>query len=277
MDKQVDPNAVVSFGILADLQYCNAPPLKNRHFKNAPEKLLQAISEFNKHPLDFVVNLGDTIDRDWTSFDEILPVFNHLNFPLYHVLGNHDYEVEDQYKSMVHGKSGNQKNYDFSIRNWRFIVLDGNEISTYANLPGEANHRKANDWLMRPKVNSNFWNGGIGMEQLSWLERKLEKATEIHENVILFCHFPLYPSHRHNLLNDDEVLQSIIKFDCIKVWFNGHNHDGNYGLYNDIHFVNLKGMVETEFQVAYSIVNLSGDNLIIQGFGNEISAKLNIQ
>jgi hypothetical protein len=27
---------------------------------------------------------------------------------------------------------------------------------------------------------------------------------------------------------------------------NGHNHEGNFGLFEDIHFVNVKGMVEGE-------------------------------
>ena len=126
--------SLVSFGIVADLQYCDAPPFKNRFFRNSTHKLKSAIAEFNKNDLDFVINLGDLIDRDWASFNEILPFFAQLNTPVHHVLGNHDYEVEPQYKKRIHKKLGIEKYYDFSIENWRFIILDGNELSTFANL-----------------------------------------------------------------------------------------------------------------------------------------------
>ena len=35
-------------------------------------RLTEAVSDFNRRDLDFCANLGDAIDRDWTSFDVIL-------------------------------------------------------------------------------------------------------------------------------------------------------------------------------------------------------------
>jgi hypothetical protein len=72
-----------------------------------------------------------------------------------------------------------------------------------------------------------------------------------------------------------EILEILGQYDCVKLWFNGHNHHGNYGAYHNIHFVNVKGMVETEYDVAFCIVQLSDDTIKINGFGTEISAKLN--
>jgi len=190
------------------------------------------------------------------------------------VLGNHDYEVEDQFNSDVHKKIGTSKYYDFLVKNWRFVVLDGNEISAYANVKGTENYAHAENYLAEGKVNSNFWNGAIGPGQLAWLEGKLEKAAKNNELVIIFCHFPIYPSHKHNLLNDNEVLQLIKKYNCVKAWVCGHNHEGNYGMYNDTHFVNLKGMVDTEHQLAFGIFKLYNDRIELQGFGSEISARL---
>jgi len=267
----------ISFGVLADLQYCDADHFKDRHFRNSKHKLARIIEDFNNQKLDFIINLGDTIDRDWISYNEILPLFKEFQSPVYHVLGNHDYEVEDYRKSQVPESIGTDKYYDFSIGNWRFIVLDGNEISTYANLAGSENYVKAEKLLTEQNVNSNFWNGGIGNEQLIWLKEKLQKAGKNHEKVVLFCHFPLYPVDRHNLLNDFELLDIIHQHSCVKAWFNGHNHHGNYGMLHDTHFVNVKGIVETETATAYSIVHLHNDHLEIHGKGDEISARLIIE
>ena len=46
----------ISFGAIADLQYCDAEPEINRYFRNAPQKLKSAINEFNCHKLDFIIN-----------------------------------------------------------------------------------------------------------------------------------------------------------------------------------------------------------------------------
>jgi hypothetical protein len=268
----------ISFGVIADLQYCDADPEHDRYFRNSPKKLMSAISEFNKNKLQFIINLGDTIDRNWKSFDGIIPIFKYAQVPVHHVLGNHDYEIEDDFKKQVPVKIGTERYYDFSINGWLFIILDGNEISTYAHPESAEGHLKGKMLLKKLEdqgvMNANFWNGGIGQEQLKWLESCLSKADKNEEKVIIFCHFPIYPEHRHNLLNDREILNLIINYDCFKCWINGHNHDGNYGMYHNKHFVNLKGMVDTEFESAFSIIELYDDHLRINGSGNEISARL---
>lgn len=268
----------ISFGAIADLQYCDAEPQINRYFRNAPKKLTAAIDEFNQHNLDFIINLGDTIDHDWKSYNGILPIFEGAKSPVHHVLGNHDYEIEDQYKAKVPKKLGTKRYYDFSLSQWRFIVLDGNEISTFANFESSDFYIKGEALLQELKdrgvVNANFWNGGIGEEQLTWLESRLSLASQKKEMVVIFCHFPIFPEHRHNLLNDKVLLEAITKYDCFKIWINGHNHDGNYGMLKDKHFVNLKGMADTEFETTYSIFTLFDDYIQIQGYGNEISARL---
>jgi hypothetical protein len=55
---------------------------------------------------------------------------------------------------------------------------------------------------------------------------------------------------------------------------NGHNHRGNYAFQNGIHFVNLKGMVETETENAFSIISFSDKQIEIKGFGREESRNL---
>ena len=276
MKNQQKEIAEISFGVIADLQYCDADPYLNRYFRNATKKLRKSIAEFNTHDLQFIINLGDTIDRKWESFDEILPYFKSAKSMVYHVLGNHDYEVDDALKSQVPARIGTERYYDFSINPWRFIVLDGNEISTYANLEGTENFMKAEKLLARQVVNANFWNGAIGEDQLSWLDKKLAKANKNHEKVVIFCHFPIYPAHKHNLLNDSELLQILEKYNCVNAWICGHNHHGNYGMYHNLHFINLKGIVDTEHELAFGIISLTKDSLILKGHGSEVSARLKL-
>lgn len=273
-------NAPVSFGVIADLQYADADALKNRYFRNAPKKLKDAIKIFNKEQLDFVVNLGDMIDNDIKSFDGILPLFQQIKSPVYHVLGNHDYEVEADQKEHIHTLLGIQKYYFFQVKGWRFVVLDGNEISTFANMKGSHKHREAEQKLLElerlQKPNAKFWNGGISAEQVHWLKRTLDDALTSGEKVIIFCHYPVSPLNKHNLWNDDEILNLLKEYCNVKLWLSGHNHHGNYGRYGDVHFVNAKGMVEGETEIACSIFHLYEKNIIIEGYGSEISATLSI-
>ena len=278
MGKASLSNAPVTIGIVADLQYCDAPPFKNRFFRNSIDKLRHAVEVFNEQKPDFVINLGDTIDRELKSFHEILPFFDDLKMPVYHVLGNHDYEVPEDEKDKVPAILNTQKYYDFSWPGWRFIVLDGNGISTFANAEGSDNYLKAKDLLEQMeragKVNANFWNGGISGSQLRWLDERLTEAHKNHEKTIIFCHYPVYPPDRHNLLNDDEVLELLKSHDCVKAWACGHNHHGNYGMAHDIHFINVRGMVEGENDTAFSLFRLENDTIFMTGLGGEMSAKL---
>lgn len=269
---------IVSFGVIADLQYCDSEPFKNRYFRNSISKLKETIDHLNGHDLDFVMNLGDMIDKDWESYDKVLPSFRQIKAPVYHVLGNHDYEVEDDKKTKIPGKIGTKKYYDFSFAGWRFIVLDGNEISTFANLPKSENYKLAQSWLDQMEsdeiINANFWNGGIGNKQLHWLESVLKDVLLKGQKAVIFCHYPIFPPDKHNLLNDKELLTLLKNYKGVKMWINGHNHKGNYGLFDNIHFVNVKGLVEGEHELAFSVVDLYENKISMSGYGSEVSATL---
>jgi manganese-dependent ADP-ribose/CDP-alcohol diphosphatase len=268
----------VSFGVIADLQYCDSEPFKNRFYRNSIRKLEETKEQLNSRQLDFVINLGDMIDKDWESYEKILPYFKHIKAPVYHVLGNHDYEVEEDKKAMIPGKIRTKKFYHFSLADWRFIVLGGNEISTFANLPQSENYQLARNWLDQMEsdeiVNANFWNGGIGKTQLDWLESVLKDVSLKGQKAVIFCHYPIFPPNKHNLLNDKELLTLLKNCKGVKMWINGHNHKGNYGLFEDIHFVNVKGMVEGKYESAWSVVDLYENQISISGSGIEVSARL---
>ena len=261
------------FGAVADCQYCEATS-KNRKYKLSPKKLTVCVEHYNQMELSFVVHLGDFIDRDFESFDKVVPIYNQLKAPHYHVLGNHDFEVADDKKALVPAKLGlKQRYYDFTRKGWRFIAIDGNDVSLYAWPKGDPRTKAAAEYYKSLKPRPPSWNGAVGDEQLKWIEAKLQAATKAKERVMLFCHFPVYPKNGHNLWNAAALTDLLARYPCVAAYFNGHNHAGNYGQSDGIHYLTLKGMVDTE-QSSYSVIEVYADRLVVKGFGRETEREL---
>jgi manganese-dependent ADP-ribose/CDP-alcohol diphosphatase len=111
---------------------------------------------------------------------------------------------------------------------------------------------------------------------LKWLSDTLRRAEQAQEKVILFCHFPVYPTDPHNLWNAKEVIALLEEFSCVKAYINGHNHKGKYGMKKGIHYLTCKGMVDTD-ESAYSIFRLQNDKIDVIGFGRESDRLLEIR
>ena len=62
----------VNFGAIADCQYCNEKSKGIRKYALSKQKLSKCVDHLNTMDLAFVVHLGDFIDRDFKSFDEVL-------------------------------------------------------------------------------------------------------------------------------------------------------------------------------------------------------------
>jgi manganese-dependent ADP-ribose/CDP-alcohol diphosphatase len=259
------------FGVIADCQYHQSRGTDSRKYALSVNKLQECVRHFNLLNLDFVVQVGDLIDRDFESFDPVLSVYQQLHMPKYHVLGNHDYDVQDEKKQEVPRKLGLSRSYyDFSCRGYRLVVLDGNEISFHAYPAESESYKKTAAYYENGRIESPTWNGAIGISQLQWLRSVLKKASEKGEPVILFNHYPIYPEDRHNLWNASEVNPLLEKYSNVRCYFAGHNHHGLYGMHHGIHFLTLNGMVETE-TTAYAVCRLFYDRIEIEGYGREPS------
>ena len=123
------------------------------------------------------------------------------------------------------------------------------------------------------KIGTPTWNGGVGEKQLAWLKGRLAVAAKANEKVILFCHFPVHPANIHNLWNAEAITKLLAEYPCVTAYINGHNHAGNYAQLGKIHFLTLKGMVDTT-KSAYSVVEVHKDRLEIKGFGRQKDSKL---
>lgn len=264
-----DTTADYTFGAIADCQYCDVNSTGLRRYSLSKGKLADCVADFNTMDLAFVTHLGDFIDRDFASFDVVNPIFAKLKAPKVHVLGNHDFSVADHLKKDVPAKLGMpSKYYDFKEGGWRYVILDGNDVSFHAYAKGSAEVQAAADYYENNQIKSPKWNGAIGAQQLVWLKTVLEKAQRDNEPVILFCHFPIYPENNHNLWNAKEVIALLECYPCVKAYINGHNHHGNYGMKAGIHYVTLKGMVDTE-TTSYAVIKVDDDNIDITGYGRE--------
>jgi len=271
---------VVRFGIFTDGHYCQCDTRGDRYYEKTTEKLAYSISKFNELNLDFVVNLGDIIDTDYHSFGPVVSLLEDNSSSVYHVLGNADYNFNDSSKQKTLIKLGMKEGYyDFFVENWQFIVLNGNDLSLHAvSENNEARYNEVvnlyNEISSSGSIQAEKWNGGIGLDQLNWLRNKLKFAEDNNFNVVIFCHFPVLPLTRHCLWNSDELVELIDKFPCVKAYFNGHNHAGNYTNSKGVHYLTLKAMVTSANENEFAVVSIDNEVIKMDGYGREIDREL---
>lgn len=274
-DRPDQANGTFRFGIVTDAQYCDCPTPtgSTRYYRDAPTKLTDAVNTLNSTDVEFNIQLGDIIDRDITSFDAMVPIWDKVGAPRYSALGNHDYPVNDS--KTIERILGMQSNYyDFTDNGWRFVVLDTNEISLYGNAPGTQDYAAAEAKLAELKAagapNAQTWNGGVGATQLAWLDRVLADAADKDQRVIVFSHHPLFGTNAHNAWDAPQVQAALERYGNVVAAFNGHDHKGRYEVHNGIHYVNLKGMVEQPYPTnAYAVVTVQTSKLRVDGYGLE--------
>ncbi len=272
-DQSQEP--IFSFGIITDVHHCNCEPEGSRFYDKSLPRLREALKSLKASSADFMVNLGDLIDRDYESFKPVLDIIDSSGLKTWHCLGNHDYSVDKKYKKRLPVPLPEKEGYySFTHKNFRFIILNGNEVSIYAS-GNKASIKQAEEYITRLKaegsINAIDWNGGISEKQLNWLDTELGDAEAENEKVFIFCHFPIWPENLHNLLNYKEVVSVLEKHHNIIAWYSGHNHAGNYGNFNLIHCVTLKGMVESEEASAWSLVEVYRNKIWINGADREKS------
>ncbi len=272
------------FGIIADPQYADAEPnlTLNRYYANSLDKLGAAVEALNGQDLRFVATLGDVIDRDFASFDRVMPIYDRLRHPKHFLLGNHDFSVDGAYFGQAVQRLGMpSRHYDFAVRDVRFVVLDGNDLSLFGTRPDEPAHRSAAERLDALKaseaINAKPWNGGLSDSQFAWLGERLDAARQAGERVIVLNHYPLVPENMHNLWDAQRVVGLLTGAPHVVAYFNGHNHAGNYAERDGLHFVNFRGMVDTPTQNAFAVVALERDRMEITGYGREPSRSLKLR
>lgn len=267
---------LISFGLMTDVQYADVAPKGERHYRESIPKLKAAVADVAQEDLPFTLHLGDLIDRDFSSFGAVLPLFEGLGHPVRHLLGNHDYDVADGEKARITEVLGMPRDYyAFRSSGVRFVMLDTNEVSTYKNQEGCAADREAEVMMKKMAAknanNAKPWNGGVSVTQLAWLEKELSEADKAGEPVILCGHHPLLPAAGHQAWNSGAIVAVIDAHACVRAYFCGHNHAGAQTISKGVPYITFKSILHEPSVTAYSVVRLCKDRLVIEGRGREKS------
>lgn len=269
-------NPILSFGLITDVQYADADPNGERHYRDSIPKLRTAVGWLAGKGLPFTLHLGDMIDRDFTAFNQVLPLLGGLGHPVRHLLGNHDYTVAEGEKCRVVSTLDMPHDYyEFRQGGVKFVMLDTNDRSVYkypTGTPADAESKALLEKLVSEKSNAaKPWNGGISQAQFDWLERELGAADAAKETVILCGHHPLLPASGDQLWNNEAVIAAIDKHPCVVAYFNGHNHAGAEVVRNGVPYITFKSVLHEPDVNAYSAIHLFADRLEIEGNGREQS------
>jgi len=274
-----DAVPILKIGLVADPQYCNCDTERDRNYCQALGRLSEAMDTFNNSKVDFVMNLGDMIEKYINSYDSVGKIYDRLNMPFYNLLGNHEFEqVSKKYLAnlLVRYKMPGFY-YDFDYKNWRFIVLDGTELAKYAKKlhPDLVNEGDSLWHSVVERHKMPAWNGGISQRQQIWMKERLNDALKDHLNVIVFCHFPVYPeSVEHVLWNYNDIMEILKNYPNVVAYINGHYHAGHYGYKDGIHYITMKAMLDNPDRNSFAILEIYPNEIRIKGFGAVIDKNL---
>ena len=254
----------VRVGLITDLHYADKDAAGSRFYRETLTKLDEAGLQFEKDRPDFLVELGDFIDAA-DSVDVELSYLTTINRKFaalandrHYVLGNHcvDTLTKDEFLGAV---EKTKSWYSFSHGPAIFVVLDSCFRSD-----GQPYGRKNSEWT----------DANVPAEQLEWLRAELAESSK---PVIIFAHQRLDVSTAHGVRNAAavrEVLEASRKVACV---FQGHSHQNDFKLINQIPYCTLVAMVEGSGAAnsGYSMLHVSSDGSIkLQGFRNQASREL---
>lgn len=254
------------FGVITDSHYADREPSGTRYYRDSMLKMQEAIREFNRSNLDFIIELGDMKDTTTDSaaeptlrfLDAIEREFKRFDGPSYHVLGNHDMDCLTKVEFLAHtanaGRARGKAFYSFAVRGVRCIVLDANYNEDFS-----------------PYERGNFdWRKAyIPGEQIEWLDAELAKHSG--EPTLIFLHQMLdsFSDISKDLCvgNASEVVAVLERHKQVVAVFQGHHHPGHYSQREGIHYLTLPGMIEQAAPAnAYAVVEMSADRITVEGF-----------
>ncbi|CAJ1894380.1 unnamed protein product [Cylindrotheca closterium] len=301
MEERETESPLFTFGLIADMQYCN--PLlygrkeirgnpshpRSRHYLKTPDRLKEAIQTFEQHGAAFAISLGDLIDTGFESYDLPLQIMEEESssssaFPWYHVLGNHEFSVLGPEKAQVRDRLGMPANYyHFDYGNYcRFIVLNANEYSTFAHCKGSKLYKESRSMKKyfqeqhdkRDKDDlgcaPSSLSGALGNVQLAFLRQSLHDATKAAKRVIICSHQPA-----DEIWDYHALLETIRPFrQSIVLFLSGHLHFGDEGILEEegmdtmIPCISLKAMIESP-ENAYTLARFYHKRLELIGYGRQ--------
>ncbi len=243
---KIDSNRPLRFGIVTDVHLSTKP--EGAAGTNPSAADLGALIEgFRTKKVDFVLQLGDLISGIGNHYLEelrlALTILKSYPGPIRHVIGNHCLALPRE--KLMAELGIKESYYSFSIKGFRFIVLDGMDVSVLRE-PETAEERKMIEYYhAHPEI--HHYCGAVGERQKAWLKEVLLRAEQAEEPVIALCHFPLLPEttdEKHGLLwNHSEIAELLASSPALKACISGHYHYGGHQMQGGTHFVVLPAFV----------------------------------
>ncbi len=236
--KEIKP---FKFAVVADIQHRHDdnPITRSNALVNLQTTFDSLIADFNVKT-KFLIQLGDFIDphpEDEKSstecLEDVLDIWNLIDIPKYHVLGNHDAYLSDEDRISKMGMK--DKYYTIASEGLTMIVLDQNDAE-------------------------EIGRGGIGTTQTIWLEKTLKDLEEQGEQAIVFGHYPLLAAvaDGHMMTNPKPILDILNKFSSTVIaYLAGHAHKNLRIGHNNIIHCTASAILEEEGCIIVSVYNTS--------------------
>ncbi len=250
---------------MADLHYADKEPTKTRFYREALDKLDEAVAHMNREKPTLVVELGDFIDQadsvereiEWLKTME--SHFAKLTMPRHYVLGNHCVGTLTKQEFAAHTQATGGHGA-FKESGVTFLILD-------------ACFRE--DGTPYERKNFNWQDANLPKAELAWLEAALAKASG---PVIIFAHQRLDMDKAHAVRNAAEVRALLEKSGKVLAVFQGHSHKNDYQQIAGIHYTTLVAMVEGSGMEnnGYSLLGIMADgSLRLDGFRRQVNRTWN--
>jgi predicted phosphodiesterase len=265
-----DAQSLLRFGIVTDSHYADIDTAGSRFYRESISKMQECVDLMNLQEVDFMVHLGDfkngAQDRNLENLRRIESEYGRFIGPRYHVLGNHDMDSisKTDFQSVVKntGISPDLTFYSFDRNGIHFVVLDANFTAK-----GEPYNQGNFHWT----------DANIPEYQLEWLENEMISSDK---PVVIFVHQLLDRDEGSHYINNAAEVRRILESNRnVLIIFQGHQHNGQYHMINNIHYYTLKAMVEGSGQEnnAYAIVEIFDDMTVtISGYRKAIDKELHI-
>ena len=203
----------VRFGLCADVH--------KDIMHDADQRLRVFVEAMKRKPVDFVVQLGDFC-RPYDHDRGFLNIWEELECPRYHVLGNHEVDGGFTREQVLEFWGVSRRFYSFDEGGYHFVVLDGNDTRDGA---------------------ASGYPRYIAADQLEWLRDDLA-ATE--GRTFLFSHQSL--EDVQGLENGAEVRTVLEEENARAGWvkvaasFSGHHHIDYHVRLAGIHYIQVNSM-----------------------------------
>ncbi len=256
------------FGIITDIHFSTENETAAAEATAA--ELRACIKFWQGRDVDFLLQLGDLINGSDTfkheELRQVSSIFKPFPVTIRNVIGNHCLALPR--RELMESLGLQSAYYTFTMQGFRFMVLDGMEVSVLRTPETEEDRQLLAHFHAHPELHD--YCGAVGSRQKAWLQNWLEEAEHSGEKVIIICHFPLLAEttdQRHGLLwNHLEIAELLASSPAVKACLSGHYHYGGYAQLNAIHFVVLPAFVNRSAHPRFicGTVELTGERMVVQ-------------